>query len=58
MLAPQIKAVAWPPLIWGAASPQWLDQFKGTRIADITKVWNWRPFHLSVARGKWLGDHE
>jgi multiple sugar transport system substrate-binding protein len=36
---PQIKAVAWPPLIATANSPMWLDQFKGTHIADCAKVW-------------------
>jgi ABC-type glycerol-3-phosphate transport system substrate-binding protein len=39
MLAPQITAIAWPPLIWAANAPQWQDQFKGTRIAEATKVW-------------------
>ena len=29
MLAPQIKAVAWPPLIWAADAPQWKEQFDG-----------------------------
>ena len=36
---PQIKAVAWPPLIATANSAAWLDQFKGTHIADCAKVW-------------------
>jgi multiple sugar transport system substrate-binding protein len=39
MLAPQIKAVAWPPLIWAADTPQWKDQFKGSKIAEVSKVW-------------------
>jgi ABC-type glycerol-3-phosphate transport system substrate-binding protein len=36
---PQIKAVAWPPVIATANSPAWLDQFKGTHIQDCAKVW-------------------
>ena len=39
MLSPQIKAIAWPPLIAAADAPEWKDQFKGTRIAEATKVW-------------------
>jgi len=39
MLVPQITAIAWPPLIWAAGTPQWQDQFRGTRIAEATKVW-------------------
>jgi ABC-type glycerol-3-phosphate transport system substrate-binding protein len=39
LLSPQLNALAWPPLIWAANSPQWMDQFKGTRIADVTAVW-------------------
>ena len=35
----QLGVVSWPPLIWAANSPQWLDRFKGTHIADVTKVW-------------------
>jgi multiple sugar transport system substrate-binding protein len=38
-VSPQIRAVAWPPLMWAANTPQWLDQFKGTHIADCVKVW-------------------
>jgi multiple sugar transport system substrate-binding protein len=39
MLGPQIQAVAWPPVIWAAQTPQWLDQFKGTGIASVVEVW-------------------
>lgn len=49
MLAPQIKAVAWPPLIWAADTPQWKDQFKGTHIADCSKVWETGGHDLLVA---------
>jgi ABC-type glycerol-3-phosphate transport system substrate-binding protein len=35
----QLGVMAWPPLISAATSPQWLDRFKGTRIADVIKVW-------------------
>jgi multiple sugar transport system substrate-binding protein len=38
-VSPMIKAVAWPPLIWAANTPQWLDQFQGTNLADCVKVW-------------------
>jgi multiple sugar transport system substrate-binding protein len=34
-----LQIVAWPPTQWAAEAPQWLDQFKGTRIADCTAVW-------------------
>ena len=35
-----LKALTgWPPLIWAGSSPQWMDQFKGTRAADLQKVW-------------------
>ena len=36
---PQIQAVSWPPLVAAASSPQWLDPFKGTHVADVAKVW-------------------
>jgi multiple sugar transport system substrate-binding protein len=39
MLSPQIKAIAWPPLIAAADAPEWKDQFKGTRMAEAAKVW-------------------
>jgi ABC-type glycerol-3-phosphate transport system substrate-binding protein len=39
MLSPQIKAVAWPPLIWAADAPQWKEQFAGTKIAEVSRVW-------------------
>ena len=39
MLGPQIPGLSWPPLIWAANSPQWMDQFKGTHMADVQKVW-------------------
>jgi multiple sugar transport system substrate-binding protein len=38
-VAPQITAISWPPLVWAAGTPQWLDQFKGTGIADVARVW-------------------
>lgn len=45
---PQMTAVQWPPLVWAANTPQWLDQFRGTHIADCAKVWETggRPFLL------------
>jgi multiple sugar transport system substrate-binding protein len=39
VFGPQLGVMAWPPLIWAANSPQWLDRFKGTRIGDVVKVW-------------------
>ena len=39
MLSPQIKAIAWPPLIAAADAPEWKDQFKGTRMAEAARVW-------------------
>jgi multiple sugar transport system substrate-binding protein len=49
MLAPQIKAVAWPPLIWAADTPQWKDQFRGTKIAEVSRVWETGGHDLVVA---------
>jgi ABC-type glycerol-3-phosphate transport system substrate-binding protein len=39
MLGPQLEGVSWPPLIFAANSPQWLEIFKGTKIAEAAKVW-------------------
>jgi ABC-type glycerol-3-phosphate transport system substrate-binding protein len=39
MAGPLLQFVSWPPLTWAAASPQWLDLFKGTHIADCARVW-------------------
>ncbi|MGH2353140.1 MAG: ABC transporter substrate-binding protein [Chloroflexota bacterium] len=39
MLGPQLKAVSWPPVVWAASSPEWLEIFKGTHIGDVAKVW-------------------
>jgi hypothetical protein len=39
MLGPQLEGVSWPPLIFAANSPRWLEIFKGTKIADAAKVW-------------------
>ena len=39
MLTAQLKAVSWPPVIWAASSPEWLEIFKGTHIEDCSKVW-------------------
>jgi ABC-type glycerol-3-phosphate transport system substrate-binding protein len=39
LIGPQLNALAWPPLLWAAESPQWMEPFKGTRIADVTDVW-------------------
>lgn len=39
LLEPHLKAVSWPPLVWAAQDPKWLDIFKGTRIDDVAAVW-------------------
>jgi ABC-type glycerol-3-phosphate transport system substrate-binding protein len=39
MLGPQLKAVSWPPLVWAASAPEWLEIFKGTHIDDVSSVW-------------------
>jgi multiple sugar transport system substrate-binding protein len=39
MLGPQLKAVSWPPVVWAAAAPEWLEIFKGTHIDDVSQVW-------------------
>lgn len=39
MLGPQLGAVSWPPVIWAAQSPKWLEIFKGTNIPDCAKAW-------------------
>jgi hypothetical protein len=39
LLGPQLAALAWPPLVWAAESPQWQADFKGTKIKDVTDVW-------------------
>lgn len=31
--------IGWPPMLWAADSPEWIDQFKGTNIAALKKVW-------------------
>jgi ABC-type glycerol-3-phosphate transport system substrate-binding protein len=37
--SPLLEAVSWPPIVAAANSPRWLELFKGTRIADASKVW-------------------
>jgi ABC-type glycerol-3-phosphate transport system substrate-binding protein len=37
--APWVKAVGWPSSIPASTSTLWLDQFRGTHIADCAKVW-------------------
>jgi multiple sugar transport system substrate-binding protein len=38
LLGPQIGSIAWPPTVWAASSPQWLDQFKGTHVVEVQDV--------------------
>ena len=39
MSGPALPVLSWPALIPVANSPAWLDQFRGTRIAEATRVW-------------------
>src|SRR5581483_2804984 len=39
LISPQLKAISWPPLVWAAETPEWLEPYKGTHIADVTNVW-------------------
>jgi len=39
LLGPQITTLSWPPILWAASAPQWLDQFKGSRVAEVSDVW-------------------
>jgi multiple sugar transport system substrate-binding protein len=39
LMEAHLKAVSWPPVVWAASSPQWLEIFKGTHIDDVSKVW-------------------
>lgn len=39
MTGPVLPALSWPPLVAVANSPAWMDQFKGTKIAEATRVW-------------------
>mgnify|MGYP001163433487 CR=1 FL=1 len=36
---PQLQALGWPSIIWAAESPQWMEQFKGSTIKDVSDVW-------------------
>ena len=38
-MTPLIPFFSWPALIWAANTPQWLEIFKGSRITDVSKVW-------------------
>jgi multiple sugar transport system substrate-binding protein len=37
--AGQLKGMGWPPIVAAGEAPVWADQFKGTHIADLIKVW-------------------
>lgn len=39
MLGPQLQAVSWPPVIWAGSDPKWLEIFRGTKINDVSAVW-------------------
>ena len=48
----RLRAIAWPPTVWAANSPQWLDQFKGTRVVDAQEVAQKNPHdYLIVPEG-------
>jgi ABC-type glycerol-3-phosphate transport system substrate-binding protein len=36
---PHLKAVSWPAVVFAAQDPKWLELFKGTRIEDVSAVW-------------------
>jgi multiple sugar transport system substrate-binding protein len=36
----QLKGMGWPPIVFAGEAPIWADQFKGTRVADVIKVWS------------------
>lgn len=38
--AGQLKGMGWPPVVYAGEAPIWAEQFKGTRIADVIKVWS------------------
>jgi multiple sugar transport system substrate-binding protein len=37
--AGQLKGMGWPPIVYAGEAPIWADQFKGTHVADLIKVW-------------------
>jgi hypothetical protein len=32
--------MGWAPVVFAGEAPIWPDQFKGTRVADVIKVWS------------------
>ena len=48
MSGPALPVLSWPALIPVANSPAWLDQFKGTKIAEATRVWETGGHELTV----------
>jgi multiple sugar transport system substrate-binding protein len=39
LMGPVLPALSWPPLLSVAGAQAWLDLFKGTKIAEATRVW-------------------
>jgi hypothetical protein len=39
MLGPYMQFPGWPPVKWAANDSKWMEQFKGTNIADCIKIW-------------------
>jgi ABC-type glycerol-3-phosphate transport system substrate-binding protein len=35
----QLLGMGWPPIVYAGEAPIWADKFKGTRIADVIKIW-------------------
>ena len=35
----QLRAIGSQPVKWASQAPVWMDQFKGTHIADVQKLW-------------------
>jgi ABC-type glycerol-3-phosphate transport system substrate-binding protein len=48
---PLLKAVSWPAVIWGQDLPEWQEQFRGTRVAEATRVWETGGWDQSVPEG-------
>jgi hypothetical protein len=49
--ASHLGSIAWPPLVWAGKDPKWLDQFKGTHIADCQKIWETAGHNLVLPEG-------
>jgi multiple sugar transport system substrate-binding protein len=39
MSGPQLQAIGWPPVKWASQTPQWIEPFKNSHVADAQKLW-------------------